>query len=209
MRPRGRPLSFDREKALDRAMRLFWARGYESTSVSDLTQTMGITAPSLYGAFGDKKRLFLEAVERYLAGPGNYAQQALAQEPTAERCIRRLLMETVDSFFAPHGIRGCMVILAATNCSIQSSDVVAELTKRRRMAERMLRERIVAGQSAGELPDDADIDSLAGLVVTTLYGLSIKARDGASRASLRKIVEQALRAWPHDTRGSGHAGKEV
>jgi TetR/AcrR family transcriptional regulator, copper-responsive repressor len=196
-RPRGRPRGFDRDEALDRAMHLFWRRGYEVISVSDLTGAMGITPPSLYAAFGDKKRLFLEAVDRYQAGPGSFAQTALSDEPTAERSMRRLMMDTIDSFFEKNNPRGCMVVLAATNCTPESSDILADLTARRRTAERIIRDRIAAGRDAGEFADDTDIETLAGLVVTTLYGLSIKARDGASRASLRKVVDQVMSMWPH------------
>jgi TetR/AcrR family transcriptional regulator, copper-responsive repressor len=195
-RPRGRPRAFDRDDALDRAMRLFWQRGYEATSVSDLTDAMGITPPSLYAAFGDKKQLFLEAVDRYQAGPGSFAQRALCEEPTAERAMRCLLMGTIDSFFEPKSSKGCMVVLAATNCTSESSDILEELAGRRRLAERLIRDRIVAGREANELPASTDVDTLAGLIITTLYGLSIKARDGASRASLRKVVEQVMSMWP-------------
>jgi TetR/AcrR family transcriptional regulator, copper-responsive repressor len=176
-------------------MRLFWTRGYEATSVSDLTESMGITPPSLYGTFGDKKRLFLEAVDRYAAGPGSFAQRALA-EPTAERAVRRLLMDTIDSFFDPRYPKGCMVVLAATNCAAESSDIVDALTARRRFMERTIRDRIAAGRKAGELPEDADVEALAGLIATTLFGLSIKARDGASRPALCQIAEQTLSLWP-------------
>lgn len=110
--------------------------------------------------------------------------------------MRRLLMETIDSFFHPKHPRGCMVVPAATNCTNESGDILDELAGRRRAAERMLRERIAAGRAAGEIPADTDIDALAGTIATTLYGLSIKARDGASRASLRRIVEQTMRMWP-------------
>ena len=206
-RPRGRPRGFDRDGALDRAMHLFWRRGYEATSVSDLTETMGITPPSLYAAFGDKKRLFLEAVDRYQAGPGSFAQAALG-EPTAARAMRRLLMDTIDSFFEANNPRGCMVVLAATNCTAESSDILDELAARRRAAERIVRERIAAGREAGELSADTDVEALAGMMVTTLYGLSIKARDGASRAALRKVADQVMSMWPHapaarSTRPSG------
>src|ERR1700722_16943441 len=101
-RPRGGPRVFDRGRAVNSAMHLFWRRGYEATSVSDLTGSMGITPPSLYAAFGDKKRLFFEAIDRYQAGPGSFAQAALCDEPTAERAMRRLLMDTIDSFFEPN-----------------------------------------------------------------------------------------------------------
>ena len=177
-------------------MHLFWRRGYEATSISDLTEAMGITPPSLYAAFGDKKRLFLESVDRYQAGAGSFAQAALCDEPTAERAMRRLLMETIDSFFEEGNPRGCMVVLAATNCTTESSDVLDELAGRRRAAEGVVRDRIAAGRAAGEITADTDVDALAGMIVTTLYGLSIKARDGASRASLRKVVEQVMSAWP-------------
>ena len=181
-------------------MRLFWKRGYEATSVSDLTKAMGITPPSLYGTFGDKKRLFLEAVDRYLAGPGQFAQRALFEEPTAESAIRCLMMETIDSVCDPKNPKGCMVVLAATNCGTESADVLRALADRRRAGERAIRDRIAAGQAAGELSAGADIDALAGLVTTTIYGFSIKARDGASRASLRKIAEQTMRLWRAEAR---------
>lgn len=176
-------------------MHLFWRRGYEGTSVSDLTEAMGITPPSLYAAFGDKKRLFLETVDRYQSGPGSFAQAAF-NEPTAERAMRRLMLDTIDSFFEPGNPKGCMVVLAATNCTSDSSDILDELAGRRRMAERMVRDRIAAGRAANEIPEDADVDTLAGTIVTTIYGLSIKARDGASRAALRKVAEQVMSAWP-------------
>ena len=195
-RPRGRPREFDREVALEAAMRLFWCRGYEATSVNDLVAAMGITPPSLYSAFGDKKRLFLEAVDRYQAGPGCFAMKALAGEPTAERAMRRLMMDAVRSFTDPRNPPGCMVILAATNCAPESGDVMEALASRRRAAQTMLRQRIAAGRAAGELAPGADIDALAGLVTATLSGLAISARDGASRASLKRIVEQVMSGWP-------------
>jgi hypothetical protein len=92
-------------------------------------------------------------------------------------------------------------VLAATNCTAESSDILEELAARRRLAERLVRDRIAAGRDAGELPADADVDTLAGLIITTLYGLSIKARDGASRASLRKVVEQVMSMWPRARAG--------
>jgi AcrR family transcriptional regulator len=196
VRLRGRPREFDRDQALARAMILFWKRGYEATSISELTDAMGITSPSLYSAFGDKKRLFLESVDRYQAGPGAFAKEALTEEPTAERAIRRLLLGAVDSFCDPRQPKGCMVVLSATNCAVESSDVLHELADRRRATERAIRDRIAAGRADGEFPASADIDGLSGLVAATLYGIAIKARDGASRASLRRIVNQTMRAWP-------------
>src|SRR4051794_32394754 len=87
-RARGRPLSFDREAALDKAMHVFWEKGYEAASIADLTAAMGITPPSLYTAFGDKEHLFLEAIEAYGRGPGAFGARALAEEPTARSAVQ-------------------------------------------------------------------------------------------------------------------------
>jgi AcrR family transcriptional regulator len=201
-RPRGRPRGFDRDDVLDRAMRLFWERGYEATSVSELTEAMGITPPTLYSFFGDKKHLFLEAVDRYQSGPGCFAIKALTEEPTAERSIRRLLIESVSSFSNPRGPKGCLVVLGATNCGVESGDVFKALSDRRRAAEAAVHNRIAAGRATGELAKGTDIDALTGLITATLFGLAIKARDGASRANLRKIVDQTMQTWPRRQVGS-------
>lgn len=195
-RPRGRPRGFDRDVVLDRAMRLFWERGYEATPISELTKTMGITPPTLYNFFGDKKQLFLEVVNRYETGPGSFGLKALTEEPTAERSIRRLLKEALEAFSNPKNPKGCLVILGATNCTAESSDVFNALADRRRAAEAAVRDRIKAGNAAGEFAGGVDVDVLAGMVVTTLMGIAIKARDGSSRAKLQKIVDEMMHAWP-------------
>jgi AcrR family transcriptional regulator len=195
-RPRGRPRAFDRDQALDAAMRLFWSRGYEATSIHDLTQAMGITPPSLYGAFGDKKRLFLEAVDRYQLQAAPIAQAALTQEPTAERAVQRLLLGVVDLFADPNKPKGCLVVLGATHCAAQSEDIFEALSERRRAAEAAVRARIAAGAEAGELAEDADVGALGDLVTGTLYGLAVKAKDGVSKRRLRASVEQLMRMWP-------------
>jgi AcrR family transcriptional regulator len=206
---RGRPRGFDRDEALERAMRLFWSRGYEATSISDLTQAMDITPPSLYAAFGDKKRLFLEAVERYEQEAGCFARKALTNEPTAELAIRRLLLDAAKSFTDPKNPKGCLIVLGATNCAIESTDLFEALAERRRAAENAVRARIATGQTAGELSDNADVDALTGMVTATLYGLAIKARDGASRARLRIIVEQLMMMWPRREADEADAARRM
>jgi TetR/AcrR family transcriptional regulator, copper-responsive repressor len=193
---RGRPRGFNRDEALETAMRLFWSRGYEATPISALTEAMGINPPALYGAFGDKKSLFFEAVQRYEQKTGCFAREALTHEPTAEKAVRRLLLEALDSFTGAKDPKGCLIVLGATNCTVESSDIFEALAERRRMAEGAVRARIAAGQTAGELADNVDIDALTGIVTATLYGLAIKARDGTPAARLRKIVEQLMTTWP-------------
>jgi AcrR family transcriptional regulator len=195
-RRRGRPRGFDRDEALECAMRLFWSRGYEATSINDLTRAMRITPPALYSAFGDKKRLFLEAVGSYEQGAGCFARKALMEEPTAELAVRRLLVDAVRSFTDRKNPKGCLIVLGATNCATESTDIFEALAERRRTAENAVRTRIATGQKAGELSDNADLDALTGMVTATLYGLAIKARDGAPRARLRTIVEQLMMMWP-------------
>jgi AcrR family transcriptional regulator len=190
-------------------MRLFWSRGYEATSISDLTKAMQITPPALYSAYGDKKRLFLEAVGRYEHSAGCFAQKALTEEPTAELAIRRLLLEAVRSFADPKNPKGCLIVLGATNCAIESTDIFEALAQRRSAAENVVRARIAAGQKAGELSANADIDALTGVVTATLYGLAIKARDGAPRARLQTIVDQLMMMWPRREPEEADAARRV
>jgi len=198
-KPRGRPLSFDRDAALERAMNVFWERGYEAASINDLTSAMGITPPSLYTAFGDKEKLFLEAVERYATGPGSAGPRALAEEPTARRAISRWLEEAAEELTRPCHPPGCMVVMATTNCSVAAERVQAALAKRRAAGEATVKRRIQEGVASGELPPDTDALSLANFYVTVYQGMSMQAKDGASRETLMATVATAMRSWPGST----------
>jgi AcrR family transcriptional regulator len=112
MATRGRPRSFDREEALRRAMELFWQRGYESTSIADPTDVMGIHSPSPYAAFGSKEALFREAVELYDAREGEVTRRAFA-EPTARAAVEAMLRGNADTFADPATPTGCMVVLGS------------------------------------------------------------------------------------------------
>lgn len=195
-KPRGRPLSFDRDAALEQAMHVFWERGYEAASIADLTAAMGITAPSLYTAFGDKERLFLEAIERYALGPGSAGPRALKEEPTARGAIERWLQEAADELTRPCHPKGCMVVMATTNCSVAAEHVQTALTKRRAGAIASIRARIQDGIDQGELPADTDSKALSNFYSTIYQGMSMQAKDGATRASLMATVDAAMRAWP-------------
>ncbi|MGH8666012.1 MAG: TetR/AcrR family transcriptional regulator [Burkholderiales bacterium] len=195
-RTRGRPRGFDREQALERAMELFWRQGYESTSIADLTRAMGINPPSLYAAFGDKERLFLEAVERYGGHSGQTPESILSAAPSAREGVERLLDAAAREFTDPCHPPGCMVVSAATNCSAGAAHVQAALAARRRSAEAKLKARIAHGVKQGELPARTDCGALAKFYCTVIEGMSIQARDGASRKSLLATAAAALRAWP-------------
>lgn len=195
-KPRGRPLSFDRETALDKAMLVFWEHGYEAASISDLTAAMGITPPSLYTAFGDKAKLFLEAIECYGKGPGSFAQRALDEEPTAGQAIRRVLVDAADELTRPCHPLGCMMVMATTNCSVAAEHIQLALVKRRALGVAMMQARIQRGIDEGELPAATDANALANFYATVYQGMSMQAKDGAARESLLASVEMAMRSWP-------------
>jgi AcrR family transcriptional regulator len=195
-KPRGRPLSFDRDAALETAMHVFWERGYEAASISDLTSAMGITPPSLYTAFGDKEQLFLEAIERYALGYGSAGARALVEEPSARGAIERWLTEAANELTQPCHPKGCMVVMAATNCSAAAERVQDALLLRRTEAIASVGRRIQGGIDSGELPADTDANDLANFYATIYQGMSMQAKDGATHESLMATVRTAMRSWP-------------
>ncbi|WP_327416247.1 TetR/AcrR family transcriptional regulator [Streptomyces sp. NBC_01233] len=191
---RGRPRSFDRDAALDKAMTAFWERGYEATSISDLTALLGISAPSLYAAFGDKRKLFDEVVTVYGGRYGDFASVALAEEPTARAAVERILREAAEVYTDPAHPRGCMVISAAINTT--ADEVAAALRDRRNANLEMFESRIRADVATGVLPADTDARALARYAGAVLQGMSQQSRDGASRGELEAVAARALLAWP-------------
>ena len=177
-------------------MHVFWEHGYEAASISDLTAAMGITPPSLYTAFGDKAQLFLEAIERYGKGPGGFGQRALDEEPTARRAVHRLLNEAADELTRDCHPLGCMMVMATTNCSVAAEHIQTALVKRRALGVAMMQARIQRGIDGGELPAATDAGTLANFYATVYQGMSMQAKDGATRASLLASVEMAMRSWP-------------
>lgn len=191
----GRPRAFDREQALRRAMREFWRHGYECTSISDLTKAMGINAPSLYAAFGDKEKLFHAAVELYDALEGAAAAKALGAGKTARAAIEAMLRVSADLYSDPENPPGCMIVLAGTNLSLGNDGVREYLAKFRRETERSLRKRLERGVAEGDVAAGADLAAIAAYYRTVLEGLSIQVRDGASRRDLQRIIDCAMAGW--------------
>ena len=194
-RKSGRPLSFDRNTALQQAMLTFWRYGYETTSIVDLTTAMGVTAPSLYAAFGDKKQLFLEAARLYAGAPETMAQ-AIDGASSAYDAARDLLTAAAIAFTGDLTPKGCLLASATASGSAASADVQREIAGIRKAIDARLRDRIERDLVKGVLPSDADVVGLAGLVLAVTQGMSALARDGVSRPALLAIVGIALRAWP-------------
>ena len=193
-RPRGRPRKFDRDLALARAMEVFWSRGYEGASLADLTKAMGINPPSLYAAFGDKENLFIEAVQRYHE---NVRQSCpYAGEPTARDAVERLLTELATLFTDRSHPAGCLAVMAMITSSTSSARLQKMLADERALARGRLRERIQLGVKEGDVPADTDVGALTDFYVAMINGMSLQAREGASRKSVIAMVETAMRAWP-------------
>ena len=194
-RRRGRPLSFDRDAALRTAMLTFWRHGYEATSLRDLTTALGVTPPSIYAAFGDKKAFFHEAVALYLGTP-NRSSAIIADAATARDAAECLLEASVVGFTGAETPPGCLLASATISCSSSAADVQDELAAIRRGIEKSLARKIRAGIKAGELDADADSEALAAHVMAVIQGMSTLARDGARREKLRRVAAQAMLAWP-------------
>jgi len=193
--PAGRPRGFDPDRALDQALEVFWQKGFEGTSLPDLTEAMGINRPSLYATFGNKEALFRRAVERYLARQSQSVQAALA-EPTARSVVENLLRGAVTSLSNPYNPRGCLLVQGALACGADAEPVRRDLAAHRKAGEVALCERLVRAQTEGDFPAGANAADWARYVCTVLQGLSVQAATGADGSELRRIVECALRAWP-------------
>ena len=195
MAERGRPRSFDRSAALARAMEVFWTKGYEGASISDLTEAMGIGSPSLYAAFGSKEALFREAIELYGRTEGPAIWDAVENAPDARSAVAGFLTATAHSFSRPGKPRGCMVVLSQLNPTEASASVCAALRENRAQGQSGLERRLRRAVEVGELAPSTDVAALAAFYLTVQQGMSIQARDGASEETLLAVAKGAMAAW--------------
>jgi AcrR family transcriptional regulator len=192
----GRPRAFDKDKALDQALTVFWEKGYEGTSIADLTSAMGVNPPSLYAAFGNKQSLFKLALDRYEARRDQILAEAFAA-PTAREAMARLLLGTADRLCDKTAPRGCLMVHGALCGGEDCENVKRDLAARRATGEAMIRERLQQAKKQGDLPANADPQALASFVSAVIQGMAVKAASGgASRKDLRAIADTALCAWP-------------
>jgi len=190
----GRPRAFDMDQALDRALNVFWRKGYEGASLSDLTKAMGVSRPSLYAAFGDKHALFRRALDRYVEGPGAYVREALDQ-PTARAVGERLLQGAAASLTDPRNPRGCLYVQGALACGKEADCIRRELISRRAAGEAEICRRLKRAKAEGDLPRDSSPADLARFIATVLQGMAVQAAGGATRVELQRVIQTALRAW--------------
>ena len=173
-------------------MLAFWRRGYEGTSMADLVQALGIASARIYAAFGSKQDLFREAVQRYEAGDGGFADRAMAQEPRVRDALARVLRDAVATYTDDAHPLGCMVVTAATNCAEENEAVAAWLAEHRRQRTQSLIDRLQRALDEGELRAGTDVQALGDFYATQLHGISVQARDGVPRQRLLAAVQTAL-----------------
>lgn len=196
---RGRPRAFDRDAALEAATRLFWERGYEATSISDLTAALGIGSPSLYAAFGSKEALYAESVEHYRTRYESLVWDRFFAAPTAREAVSGLLHDSAAALSGELADipRGCMVTLSAVGS--EGNEQLGELVRKARyLTYERLRDRIGKAVAEGELPADVDVEGLARFVQTVQNGMSILARDRVGRAPLEAVARVAMAGWDRE-----------
>lgn len=195
MAVRGRPRSFDRDAALAAAMKTFWQFGYEGASMAALTEAMGINSPSLYAAFGSKEALFKEAVRLYMATEDEKTRRTLSEQPTARGAIEAMLRRSVANLADPAGCRGCLLVLGDSNAAPEHGGIHQYLAQRRKEIQAAIEERIRRGVADGDVSAGANVKVVSAFLMTVLQGLSLRARDGASRESMQQVADAALAAF--------------
>ena len=202
MATRGRPRTFDPDVALRHALDLFWERGYEGTSLADLAASMGIAAGSIYACFGTKEQLFRQVMRLYGTTSGEPPRRALRETPTARAAIHAMLRATADQVTGPDTPHYCMLVLAAPTGAVENHAVREFLADRRRDQHATIRDRLARGVTDGDLTHPAaGLDAVARFYTTVVQGLSVQARDGATRDELEAVVTGAMAAWGGLTSG--------
>jgi AcrR family transcriptional regulator len=202
-RGRGRPRAFDRDAALARAMVLFWRKGFEATSIADLTQAMGIGSPSLYAAFGSKEALYIEALRHYRATYDQRGLNSLRSDMPAREAIERYLMGAAAALAGDiDHPAGCMVTLASV-CADEHRDLHDLMRTERQVSFDLLKQRLCKAVEEGEIPASVDAHALARYVQTVIFGISVLARDGGSRHDLEAAARIALEGWDAHVSAAG------
>jgi AcrR family transcriptional regulator len=206
MGARGRPRTFDPDTALRTALDLFWERGYEGTSLNDLAQAMGIASASIYACFGSKEDLFRKVMALYGTTSGEPPRRALREQPTARAAIHAMLQATADQITGPDTPHYCMLILAAPTGAVENHAVREFLADRRRGMLSTIKDRLARGVTDGDITAmPTSIDAIARYYTTVVQGLSVQARDGATRAELQAVITCAMAAWDTLTCAPSHS----
>jgi len=190
---RGRPREFDVEEALAAALRVFWEKGYDGASLTDLTEAMGITRPSLYAAFGNKEELFKRALDLYETEKLAYVGAALAAS-TARGVAQRMLDGTIEN--STSECRGCLGVIASVACGSVSSPIQQDVQARAQSARAAMIERMQRAIDEGDFNQPVTAEAITQYMTAVLQGISVQAGAGATRAQLQQVAEATLAIWP-------------
>lgn len=191
----GRPRAFCVDEALNRALEVFWRKGYEGASLTDLTDAMGINRPSLYAAFGNKEALFRKALDRYIKEKVSYLHHAISQ-PTARGMAENILLGAARMLTDPCHPVGCLTVKGAMTCGDEAPSVKREIEHVRNSFETGICAKIEGGKASGELPPDTDTVLLCRYLTTMVQGMAVQAANGASCEDLCRVAEMAMAVWP-------------
>jgi AcrR family transcriptional regulator len=191
----GRPRGFAENEALDAAMTVFWEKGYEGSTLADLTEAMRINRSSMYATFGDKEALFRLAIARYAEGPAAYVREALEQ-PTVRSVVEALLRGALGLLTDPSHPRGCLSVQGALACGSDAEPMKQAMIESRKQGEADIQKRLQRARKEGDLANDVDPGDLARYISTVLTGLAVQAANGSTRAEMTRLVEMALRSMP-------------
>ncbi|MFF7211926.1 TetR/AcrR family transcriptional regulator [Streptomyces sp. NPDC008238] len=192
---RGRPRQFEVDDVLQAALNVFWAKGYEGTTMADLTEATGLKPGSVYAAFGSKAGLFKQVVDRYVDTVFSYGPSGLKAD-TAREVVRSWLTGAARSATGENTPAGCLLVQGALATGDDSREVAEDLCSRRKAAQIMLAERLDVAQAGGEIPADVDTRVAARYVVTLAEGITVEAASGADRETLMGLVDLAMRRLP-------------
>src|SRR5579863_6983991 len=191
----GRPRGFGANEALEAAMRVFWEKGYEGSTLADLTEAMGINRSSMYATFGDKEALFRLVIPRYAEGPASYVREALEQ-PTVRAVIEALLRGALELLTDPSHPRGCLSVQGALACGSDAEPMKQTMIEWRKQGESDIQKRLQRARTEGDLAKDVNPGDLARYVSTVLTGLGVQAANGSTKAEMTRVVDLALRSMP-------------
>jgi AcrR family transcriptional regulator len=192
---KGRPREFCVDRALAAALRVFWSKGYEGASLTDLTDAMGITRPSLYAAFGNKEALFRKALDLYEREKLEYTRAALEQ-PTARAVAEHIMRGALEAQTGKSEPHGCLGVISSMACGAEAESIKAEVVARRASSHRALVERFERAKTEGDLPAHVDVEGLTFYLFAILQGMAVQAGSGATREELGRLIETSLMVWP-------------
>lgn len=198
----GRPREFDTAEAIDKAMLLFWRKGYEGTSIADLTEALGVTRPSLYAAFGNKEQLFRTVLDRYDERTAEFLSVSLKLR-TGREVAEGLLRGAANFHASPANPPGCLIVHGALVGSDESEPLRKETRNRRTQLRAAIRKRLERSLAEGDLPEGAAPEALARYIVAVMRGMAVEAASDAKGRDLHQIVDIAMLAWPEKKRQAG------